>query len=1148
MPEAGLKDDDLNAFAEGLATHFVARAVGQDEDSARIVYGRPADQIVTGFLTPVRSDALPNAPDDDQLATDLPRDESFEQTNMGARWLVPRHVLMGESKLAVTVSLSVYVRRLPEYHDQVGAQWAVRRPKKGEAPPSAAEAPAVAVWTREELGAFDVAPIRFAELIEQRRVRRRLAPAVAERLSEHAATGLYPGRQAIALLRDVMESEDTFSAWKRTLPQGTWPVEWAPEVDVRVAPVATEPDLCRVAVRVVNCTAPVGPQSLDFVDPNIYAVGLRVVIPSNGHQPTVFRELRQSFRYDRNMDAIGINAHVRLVRFSDHLELMTDPVPVYRSPRLEARVIPDAPLGFTVLEQDPMLALNRIADAMEGYDAVDWANALERLVDAGELAEATAARHRFQEEAARFRRGVSLLANIRYPLVRRAFALMNQAMAHSNRGRFSAWRLFQLVFIVSQVPVLAGREYPTLRQDGDEDVDILWFAAGGGKTEAFLGVILWQAFFDRLRGKKLGVTAFVRFPLRLLTFQQLQRLGAALGSADLIRQRAGLGGAAFSIGYYVGSGTTPNDISPDLHKRYSTRGPDPKLQRLYHCPYCGAETSIGYDADRLLVTHRCTKPGSCPHGDTPLPVYVVDQDLYRFVPTVVVSTVDKMAQLGQNQRFGQLLGRFTVVCPEHGVSFLGANSRRCAGAKALDRGEHPTHCGTRPLFYGPFHDPSPSLLIQDELHLLSEELGTFDAHYETAVSHVNESLGLHPWKVIAATATIEAYEDHAWHLYLLRARQFPGPGPSAYESFYYTQSASKLGRTFIGLLGVGRKHTPAVSRVLALIYLELQLARELGEHDLGAALRRYSLGSLDLPQYQRLVFLYELVLTYVLTRKGSDQVAEAIESRVKRDVSDVLPNHGDLIVETFNGGASEAEMSAAVERIRSAKPTGPPDKRPRGIVATNVIGHGVDVDRFNVMVFAGFPRLVAEYIQASARVGRSFPGLSFFVATPQSERDRSIFDRFVKFHQYVDRLVDPSAVTRWPEAAMRRTLPGVLAGYLMAVAAPSVNSRLATVEEVLDAFAEGHPELRQEAIVDWVQAAYGADKAPDPDRYQDQLRIATQNRYSSVINQQRAYGAQPTNLQQALHSMQSLRDIDDPAVIRPMQSADAAILRRLIRG
>jgi hypothetical protein len=199
-------------------------------------------------------------------------------------------------------------------------------------------------------------------------------------------------------------------------------------------------------------------------------------------------------------------------------------------------------------------------------------------------------------------------------------------------------------------------------------------------------------------------------------------------------------------------------------------------------------------------------------------------------------------------------------------------------------------------------------------------------------------------------------------------------------------------------------------------------------------------------------------------------------------------------------------------------------------------------------LFAGFPRLVAEYIQASARVGRTFPGLSFFVATPQSERDRSIFDRFTKFHEYLDRLVDPSAITRWPEPAMRRTVRGILAGYLMGVASAREGLRLATVEAVLDAFAQGRPALLQDAVVGWIEEAYGAQIAPSGNRYREQLRLAAQNDYSAIINQPRVHGGRPQSLQTALGSMQSLRDTDDPGYIVVSRPEAAATLRRLIRG
>src|SRR5262249_39849345 len=142
-------------------------------------------------------------------------------------------------------------------------------------------------------------------------------------------------------------------------------------------------------------------------------------------------------------------------------------------------------------------------------------------------------------------------------------------------------------------------------------VELLWFAAGGGKTEAFMGLILWQAFFDRLRGKRFGTSAFVRFPLRLLTFQQLQRLARALAAAELIRKENDLKGARFSIGYLVGGTVTPNRISDELHQRLTRQGLDPKYQRIFKCPFCDGPVSASYAAELRLIEHRCQSP-TCP--------------------------------------------------------------------------------------------------------------------------------------------------------------------------------------------------------------------------------------------------------------------------------------------------------------------------------------------------------------------------------------------------------------------------------------------------------------------------------------------------------------------------------------------------------
>src|SRR5690606_4486403 len=85
------------------------------------------------------------------------------------------------------------------------------------------------------------------------------------------------------------------------------------------------------------------------------------------------------------------------------------------------------------------------------------------------------------------------------------------------------------------------------------------------------------------------------------------------------------------------------------------------------------------------------------------------------------------------------------------------------------------------------YDPIPLLMIQDELHLLKEELGAMDGHYEGLLFEYTRSFGRnqnHIPKVIAATATIESYETHIKHLYMRKPRKYPSMGYKKGESFY----------------------------------------------------------------------------------------------------------------------------------------------------------------------------------------------------------------------------------------------------------------------------------------------------------------------------------------------------------------------------
>jgi hypothetical protein len=131
---------------------------------------------------------------------------------------------------------------------------------------------------------------------------------------------------------------------------------------------------------------------------------------------------------------------------------------------------------------------------------------------------------------------------------------------------------------------------------------------------------------------------------------------------------------------------------------------------------------------------------------------------------------------------------------------------------------------------------------------------------------------------------------------------------------------------------------------------------------------------------------------------------------------------------------------------------------------------------------------------------------------------------------------------------MRRTVPGLLCGYLMGVASSQIRKPLATVEAVREAQGDANANaLSQDEIVKWMVTAYGCDAAPSPQRYRDKLVLEVKNKFSSIVNMPRQRGPHHA-LNIHLESMNSLRDVDEPAYIRVGNSEEAKALKRLLGG
>ena len=100
------------------------------------------------------------------------------------------------------------------------------------------------------------------------------------------------------------------------------------------------------------------------------------------------------------------------------------------------------------------------------------------------------------------------------------------------------------------------------------------------------------------------------------------------------------------------------------------------------------------------------------------------------------------------------------------------------------------------------------------------------------------------------------------------------------------------------------------------------------------------------------------------------------------------------------------------------------------LLATNMISVGIDVARLNVMLLVGQPKLTSEYIQASSRVGREYPGVAFTMYDGGKSRDRSHYEQFRPYHESFYRHVEPTGVTPFSTPARKRALHAVLIAYI----------------------------------------------------------------------------------------------------------------------
>jgi hypothetical protein len=102
---------------------------------------------------------------------------------------------------------------------------------------------------------------------------------------------------------------------------------------------------------------------------------------------------------------------------------------------------------------------------------------------------------------------------------------------------------------------------------------------------------------------------------------------------------------------------------------------------------------------------------------------MIDNGIYRYLLSVIISTVDKMTAIGFDSKFHNILFGAEHECPKYGFT---AKTKRLVYGCQCDTVDFKT------VF---IKDPALTLTIRDGLHLMKESLGTYDAHYETPLEY-----------------------------------------------------------------------------------------------------------------------------------------------------------------------------------------------------------------------------------------------------------------------------------------------------------------------------------------------------------------------------------------------------------------------------
>ena len=455
-------------------------------------------------------------------------------------------------------------------------------------------------------------------------------------------------------------------------------------------------------------------------------------------------------------------------------------------------------------------------------------------------------------------------------------------------------------------------------------------------------------------------------------------------ACEFLREKYHLGGEEISIGLWVGGKLTPNLLSEartSINKQQRgaiISADEANPCQVQVCPWCGKKlTAHDYSvkvSERRMVI-KCSNPEcACYSLENGFPLHIIDEAIYEHLPTFIVATVDKFAQIPLSEKPAALFG--------------------------ISNKKNP-----------------PELIIQDELHLISGPLGTMTGIYEAAISKLCEKNGVYA-KVIASTATIRNAKNQIKALYGRDYSQFPPQGISSKDSYFAIESTpeDRPAREYFGVMGIGTTATTTLIRVNAALLYATRYLIGLGYED-------------------KVVDNFWTITGYFNSLRelggASTQILDDVQSRfyyfANKKFASLSPKVDSTkkydYFEELTSRMSNSEITKIIQdKLKREYRNGQHKDVYDFILASNMISVGVDVSRLGIMVVAGQPKTNAEYIQSTSRVGRDKPGLVITVYNASRSRDRSHYEQFLKYHSALYRYVEATSLTPFADRARDRGL------------------------------------------------------------------------------------------------------------------------------